>query len=33
MNLIDNFSNLVNSHHRKLKNFQIIGNTLEGKFA
>lgn len=30
LNLIDSFSALVSSHHKKLKNFQIVGSTLEG---
>lgn len=29
MTLIDNFSTLIAKHHKTLKNFQIVGSTLE----
>lgn len=29
MTLIDNFSTLIEKHHKTLKNFQIIGSTLD----
>ena len=29
MSLIDNFSALINKHHKSLNSFQIVGSTLE----